>query len=60
MARKQANTEQHPSAASLRAVDLFAELEPRELDVLANVARDYQFAGATSSSPKGTRAAAST
>ena len=44
MARKQANTEQHPSAASLRAVDLFAELEPRELDVLANVARDYRFA----------------
>ena len=44
MARKQAHTEPHPFAVSLRAVDLFADLEPRELDVLANVARDYHFA----------------
>ena len=44
MARKQAHTEPHPFAANLQAVDLFADLEPRELDVLANVARDYQFA----------------
>jgi CRP/FNR family transcriptional regulator len=44
MARKQAQTEPHPFAANLRAVDLFEDLEPRELDVLANVARDYHFA----------------
>jgi CRP-like cAMP-binding protein len=43
MARKQARTEPHPFAESLRAVDLFAELEPRELDVLGNVARPYHF-----------------
>jgi CRP/FNR family cyclic AMP-dependent transcriptional regulator len=44
MARKQAQTDPHPLAESLRAVDLFSDLEPRELDVLANMARDYQFA----------------
>ncbi|HEY8093523.1 MAG TPA: cyclic nucleotide-binding domain-containing protein [Acidimicrobiales bacterium] len=44
MARKQAQTEPHPFAANLQAVDLFEDLEPRELDVLANVARDYHFA----------------
>ena len=29
MARKQAQTEPHPFAKSLQAVDLFADLEPR-------------------------------
>ncbi len=43
MARKQAQNEPHPFAQSLHAVDLFADLEPRELDVLANVARDYHY-----------------
>ncbi len=43
MARKQAHTDPHPFADNLRAVDLFSELEPRELDVLANVARDSHF-----------------
>ena len=44
MARKQAQTDPHQFAAALRAVDLFEDLEPRDLDVLANVARDYQYA----------------
>ena len=43
MARKQAQNEPHPFAADLRAVDLFEDLEPRDLDVLANVARDYHY-----------------
>ena len=44
MARKQAQTASHPFAADLQAVDLFEDLSPRELDVLANVARSYHFA----------------
>src|SRR6187200_1505044 len=44
MARKQAQNAPHPFAADLRAVDLFEDLEPRDLDVLANVARDYHYA----------------
>src|SRR5207342_3124690 len=43
MARKQARTEPHPFAENLRAVELFSELDPRELDVLANVAREATF-----------------
>jgi len=43
MARKQAQTQQHPFAESLRAVDLFSDLDNHELGVLANVARDYHF-----------------
>jgi CRP-like cAMP-binding protein len=43
MARKQARTAPHPFAESLRAVDLFSELDDRELDVLANVAREATF-----------------
>jgi CRP/FNR family transcriptional regulator len=43
MARKQAQQQPHPYADALRAVDLFADLEPRELDLLANMARDYDF-----------------
>jgi CRP/FNR family transcriptional regulator, cyclic AMP receptor protein len=43
MARKH-QTESHPFAAELRAVDLFADLEDRELVVLASVAREYDYA----------------
>jgi CRP-like cAMP-binding protein len=44
MARKPARAEPHRYSESLRAVDLFSELEPRELDVLANVAREGEYA----------------
>ena len=43
MARRNANTQTHPFAESLRTVDLFSDLEPRELDVLANLARESRF-----------------
>jgi len=44
MARRHASTQSHPFAENLRTVDLFSDLEPRELDVLANLARDSRFA----------------